>query len=53
MGYMAIAFVALIPAMSWYVISRGWPKKMLLFLIPAYALLSYGFYKEFNKLKPK
>ena len=50
MGYLAIAFVVLIPATCYYVISHGLSKRMLLIAIPGYAALAYSCYKEFNRL---
>jgi hypothetical protein len=46
--YQAIAFVALIPAMSYYVITRGLPKKILLFVIPAYMVMAWANYRSFK-----
>jgi hypothetical protein len=42
--YQAVAFVALIPIMSYYVIMQGLPKKILLVCIPGYAVLAWGSY---------
>jgi hypothetical protein len=52
MLYQTIAFIALIPIMSYHVIAEGQPKKILLICIPAYAVLAYGsyqLYKAFSK----
>lgn len=53
MGYMAIAFAVLIPVSCYYVISHGSSKRILLIAIPAYAVLAYSSYKQFNRLKSK
>ena len=54
MGYQAIAFVVLIPVMSYYVIMEGLPKKILLFVIPCYILLAWSYYTIFkNASRPK
>jgi len=53
MGYAAMAFIVLIPAFSYYTVSHGLPKRILLIAIPGYATLAYGCYKEFNRLKSK
>jgi hypothetical protein len=54
MGYRALAFVALIPIASYAVIQVGLPKKILLFVIPMYALLAWSFYAGFNRpTRPK
>jgi hypothetical protein len=42
--YQAMAFVVLIPVVSYKVVALGLPKKILLFVIPAYALLAWSFY---------
>lgn len=42
--YLTMAFIALIPAGSYYVVSHGLPKRILLFLIPAYAFVSFSCY---------
>jgi hypothetical protein len=49
MGYYALAFVALIPIVSYEVVQMGLPKKILLFVIPAYALLAWSFHKGFPR----
>jgi hypothetical protein len=52
MLYQTIAFIALIPVMSYYVIVEGLPKKILLICIPAYAFLAWGaclIYKALSK----
>lgn len=51
--YQAIAFIALIPLMSYHVVSQGLPKKILLFVIPCYIVLAIAFYKAYKGLKPK
>jgi hypothetical protein len=54
MGYLAIAFVALIPIATYKWIQAGLPKKGLLFLDPIYALLAWSFYTGFKRgTKPK
>jgi hypothetical protein len=54
MLYLAMAFVILIPVMSYHVITEGLPKKILLFVIPMYILLAWSFYTAFENLsKPK
>jgi hypothetical protein len=42
--YQTVAFVALIPIMSYYVIMQNLPKKILLVCIPGYAVLAWGSY---------
>ena len=51
--YQAIAFVALVPIMSYYVVTHGLPWKMLLFVIPCYLVLAWGSYTTFKSSKPK
>ena len=51
--YQAIAFVVLIPWVSYYVATHGLPRKILLFVIPGYVVLALGFYNAFKGLKPK
>jgi hypothetical protein len=46
--YQAIAFVVLVPVMSYYVVTRGLPKKILLFIIPAYIVMAWANYKSFK-----
>ena len=46
--YYAVAFVVLIPATTYEVLKEQWPKTILLICIPAYALLSWSFYKMFK-----
>jgi hypothetical protein len=46
--YQAVAFVALIPMMSYYVIAHNLPKKILLICVPAYAVLAVGAYFTFK-----
>jgi hypothetical protein len=54
MGYRAIAFVVLIPVMSYSVVKEGLPQTTLLFVIPCYILLAWSFYMVFkNASKPK
>jgi ABC-type nitrate/sulfonate/bicarbonate transport system permease component len=50
MGYQAIAFIALIPIMSYHVIAQGQPKKILLFCIPCYVVLAWGCYQIYRAL---
>lgn len=52
-GYQAIAFVVLIPVSSYYVITEGLPKGILLIVIPGYIFLAWSFYFVFKKSKPK
>ena len=47
--YQAVAFVALIPIMSYYVITHSLPKKILLICIPGYAVLAVGSYMNFKR----
>jgi hypothetical protein len=49
--YQAVAFVVLIPVASYKVVSMGLPKKILLFVVPAYVLLAYSFYSVFRRMK--
>ena len=51
--YAAVGIVVLMPFMSYHVISEGLPKKILLFVIPAYAILAWSFFAAFKGLKPK
>jgi len=55
MGYMALAFVALIPISYYKWTEMGLPKKGLLLLEPIYALLAWSFYTGFKRggAKPK
>jgi len=53
MLYLAIAFVILIPVMYRHIVTAGLPKSILLLVIPAYLVLSFGFYETFKSLKPK
>jgi hypothetical protein len=53
MLYQAIAFVILIPIMYHQVVIHGLPKKILLFVIPGYIVLSLGSYSAFKSLKSK
>jgi hypothetical protein len=54
MGYQAIAFVILIPVMSYHVIAGHLPKKILLICIPCYALLAWSSFTVFKRAsKPK
>jgi hypothetical protein len=46
--YYAVAFVVLIPATTYEVLEKRWPKTILVVLYPAYALLSWSFYKMFK-----
>jgi hypothetical protein len=46
--YHAVAFVVLIPATTYEVLKERWPKRILVICIPAYALLSWSFYKTFK-----
>jgi hypothetical protein len=46
--YHAVALVVLIPATTYEVLKERWPKTILLFCIPAYAFLSWSFYKTFK-----
>ena len=46
--YYAVAFIVLIPAMTYEVLKERWPKTILVIRIPAYALLSWSFYKTFK-----
>ncbi|WP_433972311.1 hypothetical protein [Tunturiibacter lichenicola] len=50
MGYQAIAFVILIPIMSYHVIAEHLPKKILLFVIPCYLLLAWSYFTIFKNL---
>jgi hypothetical protein len=50
--YLTIAFLVLIPAASYYVISHDRPKKILLIVIPGYILMAcscYGMYRVSSK----
>ena len=51
--YLAIAFVVLIPVMTYKVFVMGLPKVVLLFCIPGYGILAVGFYQIFKNSKPK
>jgi hypothetical protein len=54
MGYQAIAFVVLIPVISYYVITEHLPKKILLICIPCYALMAWSCYTIYkNASRPK
>ncbi len=47
--YCSIGFIVLIPVMSYHVITQHLPKKILLIVLPLYALLawsSFTFYKS-------
>jgi hypothetical protein len=46
--YLSVAFIVAIPVMSYKVMVMGAPKKLLLFVIPAYLLLSWSFYSIFK-----
>jgi hypothetical protein len=46
--YYAAAFVILIPATTYEVLKERMPKTILLICLPAYALLSWSFYKMFK-----
>ena len=48
-GYQALAFVALIPIMSHYVITKGLPRGILLIVVPIYLVMAWSFYKEYKK----
>jgi hypothetical protein len=48
--YQAIAFMALIAIMSYYVIVRGLPKKILLICIPGYTVLALGSHQIYRAL---
>jgi len=48
--YLIFAFIALIPAVTYKVIKEGWPKKILFFVIPGYAVLSWASYIQFKGL---
>jgi len=48
--YLAIGFAVLVPVMSYKVIAMGLPKKVLLFVIPCYLLLSWSSYRYFKYL---
>jgi hypothetical protein len=51
--YAAIGFVVLIPVMSYHVVAEGLPKKLLFFLVPAYALLAWSFFAVFRAIRLK
>ncbi|MDP9162083.1 MAG: hypothetical protein M3O09_17890 [Acidobacteriota bacterium] len=51
--YLSVAFIALIPIMSYHVVRENQPKKILLLVIPCYVLLAWSFYAGFKTLKPK
>lgn len=51
--YCAVGFVILIPRVWYFVAQHGLPKVILLFVIPAYALMAVSFYHMFKNLKPK
>jgi hypothetical protein len=51
--YQAIAFVALIPISSYYAITEGLPKTILVIVIPGYALLAWPFYTIFRNASRK
>ncbi len=51
MLYLTVAFVALVPLASYHVVMNGLPKKILLFVIPAYVVLALGSYIMFKNLK--
>jgi hypothetical protein len=46
--YQAIAFLALVPVSSYYVVTHGLPKKVLLFVIPAYIVMAWANYRSFK-----
>jgi hypothetical protein len=46
--YYAVAFVVLIPATYYEFLNERWPKTILVFLYPAYAVLAWSFYKLFK-----
>ena len=46
--YLSIAFIVMIPAMSYKMITSGLPKTVLLFIIPAHLLLSWSFYSIYK-----
>jgi hypothetical protein len=52
--YQAIAFAVIIPAyVSYHVIKDGdIPKKVLLVVIPLYAILAWSYYQAFKRSKP-
>ena len=51
--YLSVAFIVAIPVMSYKVIGMGAPKKVLLFVIPCYLLLSWSFYYTFKSFSKK
>jgi hypothetical protein len=46
--YLSVAFIVLVPVMSYKMIASGLPKTVLLFIIPAYLLLSWSFYSIYK-----
>jgi hypothetical protein len=53
MGYLAIAFVVLIPVMCYHVIRAGLPKSILFIVIPGYVALALNAYTIFRNSKSK
>jgi hypothetical protein len=52
--YLTVAFLALVPIMSYHIISEGLPKTILLVTTPVYLLLSWSSYSVYKaKSKPK
>ena len=49
----AIGFVILIPVMSYRIIHEGLPKRILVFVVPAYVLLAWSFFTLFKAIKTK
>ena len=49
--YASVGFVILIPVASYQVVSRGLPKKILLFVIPAYLAVAWSFDSVFKNIK--
>lgn len=51
--YFCVAFLVLIPVMTYKVIAMHIPKVVLLIAIPGYCILATGFFQLFKDAKPK
>jgi hypothetical protein len=53
MLYLSIAFIVLIPVMYHHVVKNRLPKGILFFVIPAYIVLVFCFYRTFKRFNSK
>ncbi len=49
----AIGFIVLVPIMIYKFYTSGMPKLLLLIIVPAYLVLSAGFYELFKNVRSK